>query len=730
MGKWYDRKGIQAAAAAVGGLSPILSGGLESTAGNAISALGNAVGSIPGPVGMIGGPALSLAGSLFNGLFGSKFNKRNIENIENNTNTLRGFTSDANTFDELANNIQNVPGIVNFSDSDIGSGGLFGGMGKVRRKARALREAQQNAFDYAQNSIVNNTNNLKDDQYLTMAANYSSLGGPLNMHSGVMTPFGKRFSVGGMMTSPLHSYGGDWSNGLTFINSGDTHEANPNDGVQMGTDQQGVPNLVEEGEVIWNNYVFSNRLRVPKAVREKYKLRSQKELTYADAVKRLQKASEERPNDPIEKRGLDATLSELAASQEEQRLRREMRKQNKAQQEGQQFAYGGKADWKYGLRGNIFDGLTQPNIIDRPGYRIDTPDWVAAHPSDALPGEYSSYRFTREFDAPTVVEPYGAVPTRSSLSGFGSNLSSSRTLSETARNAMPVRKAPNTDTDTDTGTNTNNKGSWLTNLRFIPALGAGLGVFSDLMGWTNKPDYRTADAILEASKGIRDVSYEPIGDYMAYTPFDRLFWTNQKKADDAALRRSILNTTSNPGTAMAGLLSAGYNNQTELGKLARTAEEFNLAQREKAATFNRDTNKFNAESALKANIANNSAQELRMNAALQAAKLRDEVDARVSANRSANLTNLFDNLGNIGWEEFNRNMVNSSNPLYNMNSNGVIKWTAAGLAMSEDARKEIENQVYNSDEYIKKYKSSRGSTGTSATKGFGGYLTIKNKKHG
>ena len=40
----------------------------------------------------------------------------------------------------------------------------------------------------------------------------------------------------------------------------------------MGIDNQGIPNLVEEGEVVFNDYVFSNRLKVPKAVKEKYKL--------------------------------------------------------------------------------------------------------------------------------------------------------------------------------------------------------------------------------------------------------------------------------------------------------------------------------------------------------------------------------------------------------------------------------------------------------------------------
>jgi hypothetical protein len=63
---------------------------------------------------------------------------------------------------------------------------------------------------------------------------------------------------------------------------------------------------------------------------------------------------------------------------------------------------------------------------------------------------------------------------------------------------------------------------------------------------------------------------------------------------------------------------------------------------------------------LEAQRANLGASEVRMNAALNAAKLRDAVDARVGAAKSANLTNLFDSIGDIGREEFTRNMINSN----------------------------------------------------------------------
>ena len=100
------------------------------------------------------------------------------------------------------------------------------------------------------------------------------------------------------------THGADFSTGLTFIGNGGTHEENPNEGVPMGVDNEGTPNLVEEGEVIFNDYVFSKRLKVPKAVRKKYKLRGVKPLSFADAALQMGKEAEERPNDPISANGL------------------------------------------------------------------------------------------------------------------------------------------------------------------------------------------------------------------------------------------------------------------------------------------------------------------------------------------------------------------------------------------------------------------------------------------
>lgn len=118
------------------------------------------------------------------------------------------------------------------------------------------------------------------------------------------------------------THGANFDTGVTLVGNGGTHEENPNEGVPMGMDSEGIPNLVEEDEVIFNDYVFSNRLKVPKEVKKKYKIRGNKSLTFADAALQMAKESEERPNDPISQAGLDDSMTKLMMSQEQIRERK------------------------------------------------------------------------------------------------------------------------------------------------------------------------------------------------------------------------------------------------------------------------------------------------------------------------------------------------------------------------------------------------------------------------
>lgn len=129
---------------------------------------------------------------------------------------------------------------------------------------------------------------------------------------------------------PLYNHSGDWSNGLTFITEGGTHEENPFDGVLMGFDQEGIPNLVEEGEIIYNDYVFSNRLKPSKKQLESSGLNKKyNDWTFAKIVEDLQKASAETPLDKISKESLDDMMTTMINMQEEVRMKKGLTGENR-----------------------------------------------------------------------------------------------------------------------------------------------------------------------------------------------------------------------------------------------------------------------------------------------------------------------------------------------------------------------------------------------------------------
>ncbi len=135
----------------------------------------------------------------------------------------------------------------------------------------------------------------------------------------------------------MNTQGGDFTNGVTFVNEGGSHEENPYQGIQIGIDPEGVPNLVEEGEVVYNDYVFSDRIKIPDDIRKKYKLKGK---TFAKAAKSVQKESEERPNDPLSIKGLQTAMGRIVAAQEEVKQRKEAYK--KRNNHSAEFAFGGK----------------------------------------------------------------------------------------------------------------------------------------------------------------------------------------------------------------------------------------------------------------------------------------------------------------------------------------------------------------------------------------------------
>jgi hypothetical protein len=501
----------------------------------------------------------------------------------------------------------------------------------------------------------------------------------------------------------LNTHGADFTNGQIIVGNGGTHEENPMEGVPMGMDAEGNSNLVEQGEVIFNDYVFSNRLFADGGLLESFNLpKSYDGHSFAAIAEKLGDESKERPNDPISKRGLLSSMSRLQQAQET------VRQQAQEGQEGVQYAHGGKM-------GTLFDGLgSRSNNLKRANFFLEpTEDNYSYNPfidmayTDPDENTYDIYKYgvgitpngefveTPKYMARAAAKRAG-YDVGTSLDDYNKNPIK---VPEKKKSAVS-RLLSNLD-DTD--------------LRYAPVIGAAIGLGQNLF---SRPDYTSADAILEAANqagNYTPIGYTPIGNYLQYRPFDRNFYLNKLNAQVGATRRAIMNTTS--PSRNAALLAVDYNAQGRLGDLARQAEEYNLAQRQAVETFNRGTNQANAEMGLKAAMANQEAalkaRSSRLSGVAQAMAVRDAVDARRGASMSANLTNFFNSLGDIGREEYSRNMIMSNPALYySIDSKGNVTYKNGYETLSEAEKKEVRDAANKA----KKKKKAKG-----------GYLTIKKK---
>lgn len=667
-----------------------ISGGLSSGVGGAMQGLGSIAGAIPGPWGAVAGAGLNIVGGLVNKAFGSQINKQAVQEAKAaNTQQSNMRFAASNTTDLL--NQSNFGLLNSVSKSDIGKDGWFS------NKAKRLTNEINRQRDFANQLAIANfglaADNLDEQNNLNTLANYAAYGGPLTMrYTGTMSPFGNTFADGGnihikpenrgkftrlkertgksstwykehgtpeqkkMATFALnarkwkHAFGGnlitngaEWDNGITIIGNGGTHEENPMEGVQMGMDAEGTPNLVEEGEVIFDDYVFSDRMDVPNSMRSSLGLSKGKDLTFAKAAKKLSKEAEERPNDPISERGLMSSMVKLQQAQELIREQEQMKK------EGKKYAHGGRM-------GTLFDGMgEQPQSLN---------------PYERFMSTYGQSPFT-------TIPSYVAAPDDNELLDVARVYNNEAPLGTgTSMVAKSARGIIDNSTIDNLYSTSKKKPNTLTNLRYAPVLGAAIGLGQNLF---SKPDYSGADTILNAANQMGNytpTSYTPIGDYIQYNPLDRNYFTNKLNAQSGAARRAIVNQSAgNRASALAGLVASDYNAQGRLGDLVRQAEEYNQGQRERVAAFNRGTNQVNAEMGLKAAMANQEAalkaKSGRLSGMAQAIAMRDAIDARRGSAISANLTNFFNSLGDIGREEVMKAWVNE-NPalLYGTSTRG------------------------------------------------------------
>lgn len=639
--------------------------------GNALQTVGSLASNIPGVGGLVGA-GVGLVGGLVNSMFGSNLNEDFINQTEGNIKNQEGYVSGASTNAQLMSDWSSLRNIGDVSKSQVGSDGWFSN--KTKKKTRELNRRIKAANQRAALSLANTASNIDTQNDFNVLSNFSAYGGPLEFGSGAigyefdnrylnnqemsaiakqrLTSLPNSFQAlpemntynafaegggihikkknrgkfteycGGKVTEAcirrgknssnpttrkratfaqnarnwnafggwLNTQGGDFTNGVTFIDEGGSHEENPYQGIQIGVDPEGAPNLVEQGEVVYDDYVFSDRMEIPDDIRKEYKLRGK---TFAKAAKSAQRESEERPNDPLSTRGLQAAMERIATAQEEARQRKE------AHREGNEypsmFAYGGD---------------TNP-------YDLALEDPMSVEELEAL-------------------------------------MAQSRETGEIAPEG-----------------NNDKRQTWT---RYAPIIGSGLASLSDLF---SRPDYGSADMIGGVGLGAEAAGYVPIGNYLSYRPLDRDYYINKMSQQAAATRRALQNTSGgNRLNAQAGILAADYNYGQSIGDLARQAEEYNQQLRERVEAFNRGTNMFNTETGLKASMFNaesrNAAKRARLGQATTAAQMRQAIKDQDAARRSANITNFLQGLGDLGWENEQRNWADT------LAKSGVFKINTRG----------------------------------------------------
>lgn len=688
---WQGMNSGQKASAiggAASGLIGAASGGTETKAGNIMGGIGSTLSSIPTPFTQIAGAGLSVVGGLVNAAFGTKWNKEFIAQTESGIKEQANTQWDASSNADLLSSWDDFDMMSHVSRSQVGKDGWFSN--KAKKKARKLNAQIDDANERAVIGFNNRVEGVDTQNDLAVAANFADLGGYLFRDGGGIHIKKKnrgKFTeyCGGKVTSECiqrglhssnpttrkranfarnarkwHAFGGelgtngtDWTNGVTIFGEGGTHEENPNQGIPQGVDQNGVPNLVEEGEVKYQDYIFSNRLKADKEILEMVGLPDKyKRKKYSDLAEKASKESEERPNDPISKAGLEDSMLRLQVAQEVQRAKK---KGNKFSKGGRLFDAGG-----FRFRQDV-PGSNQFVTNNRDGSVGVT---IGSYPI-RVPS-FGNYRVI-PMEAPVTGRAAEAGIAESILGTIPSNRDIANTLMATygaegiGQGGLPIEDIPEIRSAAIQSTASDEGSALPTYMRYAPALGGALGALAATLTPVDAPDYRNADSIIRSR---RSVGYTPLTQKLTYRPFDREFYQNKLNAQAGATRRAIANASNgNRGTLIAGLTAADYNAQNQMGDLFRQAEEYNQAQRERVAGFNRQTDQANAQMGIQTGMFNS---QMRQQAAAEAARMRMIENQRYRADRAAkrdaiaaNFTNFLESLGGIGEENYWRNAIDS-----------------------------------------------------------------------
>lgn len=566
-----------------------------------------------------------------------------------------------------------------------GAKDLFGHWQDRKQNEAALAAANKADIDYLK-GIGYGINTYNTKNTLMQDFEYKDMGGSLN-------------------------HGTHWQDNVILVDAGGTHESNPFGGVLMGMDNQGTPNLVEEGEVIWNDYVFSNRLNVPKTVREKYNLKKDGgPLTFAEGIKASKqfKTLEELPNDPVTRRTFDAFITDMAMIQEEERAKENIRNM------GNRFDYGGPyykgndlqgfLDWirnytqnkspqsgKYrDATNSAFKKYKKPTSLESEKDYINFTDKIinAINGNDKLAKDVA-LQYLRAYEDSLPDSAKGRLLTsegnpvdnfeksfrhiRTNQFGTGHlsgdfdailKAEAQRRIDNALSNPQEINfEEPDlgflndinvddvTDLEPGNKRNTKEKGTFdaygLAPL--LSQLASTVGIAAA------KPDYTPIERYENYALGLPRAYTHPIGNYVRTRPIDINYVGNRFNAQGRNAERLIADLSSgNSASARANMIGAIYGNNNNFGDFLTNAYEYNAKNALADATFNRGTDQYNSEDAYKTMAMNADLSKLGLNALMQGSRDRFAVDTAYGQSLSSNISTATQNA--YDWAKYQRGM--------------------------------------------------------------------------
>ena len=190
----------------------------------------------------------------------------------------------------------------------------------------------------------------------------------------------------------------------------------------------------------------------------------------------------------------------------------------------------------------------------------------------------------------------------------------------------------------------------LAKLRYIPTVGAG---FSALTTALQPIDYSLPNELRGLSSQFRPIGAPHIGGYRRYNPYD----INLGDAENIALTAATINANRGQGRATQGALNTAAMNAAQ-----RTAAQRNLAwqqaneeDRLNTDTYNLGIDRTNLATTQAYDQLNQQINNNRINMLARAAQEADNTRTAWSNMYNATHENFFNQLGNVGRDEWNRN---------------------------------------------------------------------------